>query len=173
MFTLSNTANCILEVGLTDLAPGEFGYRFQDLVFPALRALPQLNGIYDNRGAGQPDGFDIAAGYGFEIKAWAKKTIELDSNSWKALPKFAHPRLVAMATDEPPYGMWVVKLDGLSEGSIRLSDQVDVDSMLEAHLKTYLSHLIEAVGVRRLVTGNRASLSHVIEAVSERIRGCA
>ena len=171
MFNLSNTANCILEVGLSELTPGEFGYRFQDLVFPSLRALPQLNGIYDNRGAGQPDGYETAAGYGFEIKAWAKTTIELDANSWEALRRFAHPRLVAMTTDEPPYGMWVVKLDGLSGGSIRLSDQVEVDSVLEAHLSSQLSHLIEAVGIHRLVAGDRASLSRIIKAVSGRLRG--
>jgi hypothetical protein len=170
MFTLTNAANAILEVGLQKLTPEEFGYRFQELVVQVIRSVDSMADLYDNKGAGQPDCYSLSAGFGFEIKARRASTVELDSNSWESLSKFNHSRLIAMVTEEAPYPLWVVNLEGAPRSPMALTDNVTIDRELEAHLKQGLSDLIEALGFERLCAPKRETVISSIAAVHRKLR---
>jgi hypothetical protein len=153
MFYLSNAANAILEAAGEQLAPTEFGYRFQSLVVEALKLQPDWDGLYDNRGAGQPDCYFNS--YGFEIKCRQTNPMPLDENGWNAMREYNYPRLIAMLSVSAPYPLWVADLSGLSPKPVKLNHDTAVDSDLEQHMQRALSPLIEAVGTPGLTAGSR------------------
>jgi hypothetical protein len=154
MIYLSTAASAILEAARTELDAASFGSRFQALVVEALKAHPRLHDLYDNRGAGQPDCYANTERYGFEMKAWSTDSITLDDNSRAALAKYTHRRLVATVTTVAPYPIWVAVLGERIDGPIKLARDTPADSELETHLKSVLSPLVEAIGVRGITEGN-------------------
>lgn len=173
MFQLTNAASGILERAHLDMPSSrresEFGYRFQSMVAAALKCRAGLDDLYENKGAGQPDCYSAASGYGFEIKTRADSPVELDENSWSALPKYPNPRLVAMLTTTAPFPIWVLDLQGLARGPIRMDAGLRADSDLEAHLKTHLSALVEAVGTARLTKPERSDFDRATSEIAAKI----
>lgn len=159
MFYLTNSATSVLQRALGHLPQStnsEFGSRFQRLVAIALRAHPELASLYENFGAGQPDCYCNASGHGFEIKCRSQGTsVTMDDNSWRALPQYDKPRLVALLTVTPPYPLWVVDLKRMQPAPVSLGRDTPVDAELERHLKVELSALIEAMGANRIYAGDR------------------
>jgi len=173
MFQLTNAASGILERAHQDMPSSrresEFGYRFQSLVAAALKCRTGLDDLYENKGAGQPDCYSATSGHGFEIKTRADSPVELDENSWNALPKYPNPRLVAMLTTTAPFPIWVLNLQGVARGPIHMDAGLRTDAALEAHLKKHLSELIEAVGTARLTKPERSDFDRATSEVAARI----
>jgi hypothetical protein len=170
MFQLTNAASGILERAHLDMPASrresEFGYRFQSLVAAALKCRAGLDDLYENKGAGQPDCYSAASGYGFEIKTRADSPVELDENSWSALPRYPNPRLVAMLTTTAPFPIWVLNLQGVARGPIHMDAGLRTDAALEAHLKTHLSALVEAVGTARLTMAERGGFDRAASEIA-------
>jgi len=167
MMYLSNTANHILDSLARQLDEQEMGYRFQSLVVEALRLHPDYADLYDNKGAGQPDCYSNRARAGFEIKCRRDSTrITLDENSWKALPTYEFPKLVAIHTSKAPFPIWAAELKGQAPAPISLSSTTRVDAQLEEHLRVHLSALIEAVGYARLACSKRSDAIEMVEVCS-------
>lgn len=170
MFYVSNSANAILASGYEKLNDaGEFGYRFQAFVVEALKRHIGFADLYDNRGAGQPDCYANQKSYAFEIKARGTDVIALDDNSWKSLPTYENPRLVAMLTTGAPFPMWVIDLKGRSGGSVQLARESIVDEKLEATLTDLLSDLIESVGSGGLVLPSRSDFILRVESAAKQL----
>ena len=164
MIYLTNAANHILrQANLNEnLTPAEFGFRFQHLVASALRRRMDLQDLYENAGAGQPDCYSNASSYGFEVKCQSTNPIKLDKNSWDALPKYKNPTLVAMLKVDPPYPLWVVDLKDVPREPISLSRHTRVNAELESHLHRILSQEIEAVGLSRLIQSDRSTFRKML-----------
>ena len=171
MIYLSNTAGHILDRLARQLDEQEMGYRFQTLVVEALRMHPDYADLYDNKGAGQPDCYSNKAQTGFEIKCRRDSTrITLDDNSWRALPTYKHPKLVAVHTSKAPFPVWVAELRGLAPDPIVLAASTPVDARLEEHLRVHLSALVEAVGLPRLACSQRAEALELVETCASSLR---
>jgi hypothetical protein len=165
MFYLSNAANAILQEAMEEIDPSEFGYRVQILVVEALKLQTGWEKLYDNSGAGQPDCY-LDGKYGFEIKCRQTNPMPIDANGWEAMENYQNPRLVAMYSLSAPYPLWVADLSEVPQKPVRLDHDTVVDPRLEDHLKEFLSQLTEAVGIFRLIRGNR-------EEANKFIRHCA
>ncbi len=172
MFQLRNAASAILRSAYAELleseyGASEYGYRFQDIVIGGLRMHPLFAGdlLYDNRSNGQPDCYQGRDSWAFEVKCRNSTGLQLDANSWAALPKFKNPRVIAMLPAGSPYPLWVVDITGVVKGVIRLGESTKCDGNLERHLADAISDVVESVGRRRLVELDRTDLAELIKAV--------
>ena len=149
MIKISNSATIMLEPLLERVQPQKFGGWVQDAIGCALERIPEYQGCYSHRGAGQPD-IQLKRQVGIEVKTTSRDTIELDENYLSIRKHFPNFKLVALRTDYKPFHLYVIDLPEDPPPRIQLKQLMDsrtpFDAALGPSLALGLSELVVAAG---------------------------